>query len=67
MAEVVAYQGVPGAYSESACLHLFGTGCRPLPCERFEDIYEAVLDGRADDAYAFMKEHMERLHERYWS
>ena len=48
MAEVVAYQGVPGAYSESACLHLFGTGCKPLPCERFEDIYEAVLDGRAD-------------------
>lgn len=27
----------------------------------------AVLEGRAEDAYTFMKEHMERLHERYWS
>lgn len=30
-------------------------------------IASAVLDGSAEDAYAFMKEHMERLHERYWS
>lgn len=31
------------------------------------DIAQAVLDGRSDDAYAFMKEHMEQLYERYWS
>lgn len=30
-------------------------------------IAQAVLDGRADDAYFFMKDHMERLYERYWS
>ena len=30
-------------------------------------IAQAVLDGRPDDAYAFMKEHMEQLYERYWS
>ena len=30
-------------------------------------IAHAVLDGRSDDAYAFMKEHMEQLYERYWS
>lgn len=30
-------------------------------------IAKAVLDGRSDDAYAFMKEHMEQLYERYWS
>ena len=30
-------------------------------------IAQAVLDRRADDAYAFMKEHMEQLYERYWS
>ena len=30
-------------------------------------IAQAVLDGRADDAYAFIKNHMEQLYERYWS
>ena len=30
-------------------------------------ICEAILDGRADDAHAFMKAHMEMLYERYWS
>ena len=30
-------------------------------------IAQAVLDGRADDAYVFMKNHMEQLYERYWS
>lgn len=30
-------------------------------------IAQAVLDGRSDDAYAFMKDHMEQLYERYWS
>lgn len=30
-------------------------------------IARAVLDGRADDAYALMKDHMEQLYERYWS
>ena len=30
-------------------------------------IAQAVLDGRADDAYVFMKNHMEQLSERYCS
>lgn len=30
-------------------------------------IAQAVLDRRADDAYVFMKEHMEQLYLRYWS
>ena len=30
-------------------------------------IAQAVLDGRVDDAYALMKDHMEQLYERYWS
>ena len=30
-------------------------------------ICEAILEGRADDAYAGMKAHMEMLYERYWS
>lgn len=31
------------------------------------NIAQAVLDGREDDAYTFMKEHMEQLYKRYWS
>lgn len=30
-------------------------------------IAEAVRDGRPDDAHAYMREHMEKLYERYWS
>ena len=30
-------------------------------------IAQAVLEGRAEDAYALMKDHMERLYDRYWS
>lgn len=30
-------------------------------------IAQAVLRGSAEDAYAFMKDHMEQLYERYWS
>lgn len=30
-------------------------------------IAQAVYDCRADDARAFMREHMEKLYERYWS
>ncbi len=30
-------------------------------------IAQAVYDGRPDDAHRFMREHMEKLYERYWS
>lgn len=30
-------------------------------------IAKAVRDGRPDDAHAYMREHMEKLYERYWS
>lgn len=39
-------------------------------CQNYEEHYHigrAILDGRADDAHAFMKEHMVRLYERYRS
>lgn len=37
--------------------------------QNYEEHYyigRAILDGRADDAHALMKEHMYRLYERYW-
>jgi prephenate dehydratase len=44
---LVAYQGVPGAYSEMAANALF-PGCKTLPCESFDDVFEAVEAKRAD-------------------
>ncbi len=44
---VVAFQGEPGAYSEEAALEAMGPHIHPLPCPRFEDVFEAVVEGRA--------------------
>jgi arogenate/prephenate dehydratase len=45
----VAYQGVPGAYSEGAALAAFPGG-RPLPCAAFDAAFEALAGGLADRA-----------------
>jgi prephenate dehydratase len=46
-AGIIAFQGVPGAYSDLAC-----RGVRPamktLPCASFEDTFAAVRDGQAE-------------------
>lgn len=43
----VAFQGVPGAYSEQAIRQHFGPGVASLPSHSFGDIFAAVGDGRA--------------------
>ncbi len=45
-AGAIAYQGVPGAFSEQAARDFAG-GAELLPCARFEDLFEAVSSGRA--------------------
>ncbi len=42
----IAFQGQPGAYSHLACRDAY-PGHEPLPCESFEDAFEAVVQGRA--------------------
>ncbi|KAL5716932.1 hypothetical protein ACHQM5_010034 [Ranunculus cassubicifolius] len=37
----VAYQGVPGAYSESAAAKAY-PNCEPVPCEQFDTAFDAV-------------------------
>ncbi|MGB0697588.1 MAG: prephenate dehydratase [Rhodospirillaceae bacterium] len=49
--QVVAFQGMPGAYSHLACLQRF-PGMTPLPCSAFDDAFGAVRDGKA--AYAMI-------------
>ena len=42
-----AFQGEPGAYSHQACRDA-RPGMEALPCRTFEDVIEAVREGRAD-------------------
>jgi prephenate dehydratase len=44
---VIAFQGVPGAYSDLACRTVY-PAMQTLPCESFETAMEAVRDGSAD-------------------
>ncbi|KAH6559283.1 hypothetical protein KP509_1Z016600 [Ceratopteris richardii] len=45
----VAYQGVPGAYSEAAAAKAY-PNCEPVPCEQFEAAFQAVELWLADRA-----------------
>ncbi|NPV75880.1 MAG: prephenate dehydratase [Anaerolineae bacterium] len=44
----VAFQGEPGAYSESAALAYFGEGIKVEPCETFERVFKVVSEGRCE-------------------
>ena len=43
--KTVAFQGEPGAYSESAVYQFFGSKVRAKPCRDFRDVFEAVKLG----------------------
>ena len=47
MSGLIAFQGIPGAYSDLACRNAHPGMCT-LPCPTFEAAIEAVRDGRAD-------------------
>lgn len=45
-ANAIAFQGLPGAYSNLACREMF-PAMEALPCASFEDAFAAVNEGRA--------------------
>ena len=45
-ANTIAFQGAPGAYSNMACRAAY-PDMEPLPCDAFEDAFEAVESGAA--------------------
>ena len=47
MSGIIAFQGLPGAYSDLACRAAF-PGMTTLPCESFETAIDAVTTGRAE-------------------
>lgn len=45
--QVVAYQGISGAFSELAVYRTFDEDTSVLPCQSFRDVFEAVSKGQA--------------------
>ncbi|MBZ5620385.1 MAG: prephenate dehydratase [Acidobacteriia bacterium] len=46
----IAFQGARGAFSEEATRRLLGQKVEVLPCERFEDVFRSLKEGRAEGA-----------------
>jgi prephenate dehydratase len=47
MPQIIAFQGLPGAYSDLACRHAY-PGWDTLPCPSFEAAMSAVREGQAE-------------------
>jgi prephenate dehydratase len=48
--EILAFQGERGAFSEEAARKLLGQGVEVLPCQRFEDLFRSLKEGRVTGA-----------------
>lgn len=48
MPDIVAFQGIHGAYSEQSIRQHFGDAVEVLPCPKLGDLFEALQSGRAN-------------------
>ena len=48
--ELVAFQGERGAFSQEAVYRLLGEKAEVAPCQRFEDVFRALMEKRVDAA-----------------
>ena len=48
--ETIAFQGERGAFSEEATRKLLGQDVAVLPCQRFEDVFRSLKEGRSTGA-----------------
>src|SRR5262245_52794496 len=46
----IAFQGERGAFSEEAARRLLGSRVNVLPCTRFDQVFRALAEGRAEGA-----------------
>lgn len=50
LANQVAFQGIPGAYSEQAVRQYFGDGANVVPCPTLTDLFETIQSGQVQYA-----------------
>ncbi len=48
--QTVSFQGEKGAFSQVAVHQLLGTEVEVVPCQRFEEVFRALADGKVDAA-----------------
>src|SRR4051812_39923866 len=64
--KLIAFQGARGAFSEEATRKLLGQDAAVLPCERFEDVFRSLKEGRTVGAVVPMENTLAgSVHENY--
>lgn len=65
-AELIAFQGARGAFSEEAARKMVGPEVAVLPCERFEDVFRSLKSGRTSGAVVPIENSLAgSVHENY--
>lgn len=62
----IAFQGELGAFSQVAIRQLVGNKATPVPCQRFEEVFRSLADGKVDAAVVPIENTLHgSVHENY--